>query len=1014
MTKETLLEIKNMFKDPPNEYRPAPFYFLNHKLEEEELLHQIREMNDKGVGGVIFHARHGLMTPYMSDKWFEALEVVVRECHRLGMIVWLYDEDNWPSGTYGGKLTRQHPEYRMRYLRVQEIPINSLTGKVQVDKDDNTLIIAYACKFEEGGQKVIECYTDVTEAISVEGEIDSSQIPQDFDILLIFWECPVPVKITFANGYYLDTMNEEAVRAFIELAYEPYERLSQYFGNTIQGAFTDEPGLMIHDGFFGTVAMRGTVEDPARTLPGHIFAWTRDFFAKFEKLTGYDLREKLPALLYETKCDASQVRQDYYDAITTWYVKNYHMAIRDWCHRHNLKYIGHTLEEPLWGQARSQGNQTMVLKCFDYPGLDYLGTGVGTRDNPFRILSVKCASSVANVEGKPRVMCEAFGGSGHGHLMKDRQLDANFMAALGVNLYIPHAFYYSFAGYRKTDWPPTEFYHAPFWPYYKTFADYLGRLSLVASIGEHVTDIAVLSPIRTAYQDMFKDGKSIRHMECDKIYAFVSDRLLRYHRDYHYLDEVQLFSAYAHEGKLFAGVRKQGYSTLILPGTKVLSDETVGVLMDFISSGGNVIIIGDVPKVLDWNDEENKKLETTLVNASNVVLLRSAENIEDAFREVVEKLTCAQIYIDGMDGQGTEDIIVSQRKVGNMSMYLFVNRTKDSVKVRVKVAEECLCEWNLETGDVFKVPVKDGILELEFAPAGARVFSTMGSGLDCSDHCSVFDKGNIWQTLDLRNNEWSFKSLEGNVLPLDKWNVQLNARPIVPGQINVWSTTFRIEDVPTFLKLVLDTPNQWIPSHQGFLDKMRATEVYVNGHQLPALKRSTWQDKYYLEQDILGYVREGVNEIRIETISKLNPLHGIEHPAYLVGDFCLEESVIKKGNNAFLGYWTDYGYPYYSGIGCYQTILSLDAMHSDCRYWLKALNVSDGFGVKINNKLVGVRLWPPFEVDITEYLKNGENVLQLEVFNSLENLYNLNPRESGLATPVLIEVRKSRVLVGLK
>lgn len=1010
-----LRKLKNMFQDPPKEYRPAPFYFLNHRLERDEVLRQIREMDAKGVGGVVLHARHGLLTPYMSEDWFDILDVAVQECDKLGMVVWLYDEDNWPSGTYGGRLTREHPEYRMRYLRVQEISIERETAKVQVEKDDNTLISAYACKFDEG-TRVIASHLDVTDAIGNNGEVDFSKIPQNHDILLIFWECPVAAKVTYANGYYLDTMNQEAVQAFIKLAYEPYERFSKYFGNTIQGVFTDEPGLMIHDGFFGTEAMRTSVEDLSKNLPGHVFAWTRDFFHKFEALMGYDLRERLPALLYETKCNASQIREDYYEAITTWYVTNYHKAIGDWCRSRGLKYIGHTLEDPLWGQARSQGNQTRVLQQFDYPGLDYLNAGVGTKDDPYRILAAKCASSVACVEGKSRVMCEAFGGSGHGHTLGARKLDANFMAVLGVNLYIPHAFYYSFAGFRKTDWPPTEFYHAPFWPYYKPFADYLGRLSVIANSGEHVAHIAVLSPIHTAYQDMFKDGNSIKQLDCDRIYAFVSDRLLRYHRDYHYLDEVQLRAASVDKGKLFAGVRKEGYEVLILPGAKMISSQTAMLIRDFVSSGGTVIVIGALPKVVNWETTENDKFRKDLASSANVVVLPFDDRIEDAFYEIVTKVTSPQLDIRYEDGKEAEDIIVSERKVGDTSIYLLVNRRQEASRVQASFCSDYLCEWDLDYGVVSRVDKNGGILTLDFAPAEARVFSTCSGEMDCSGVCSdetgcsnVLRGSSVTEIchcLDLTDNDWSFRALQGNVLPLDTWNVKMDARPMIPGQVNVWSTTFEVRDVPQSLKLVLDTPDQWIPSHVGFLMRQRATEVFVNGERLPALRSSSWQDRYYLEQNIAEYVKSGVNEIRIETVSLLNPMHGVGHPAYLVGEFSLSDSVICGSTEKFFGYWTEHGYPYFSGIGRYETQFPLDIKSADYRYWLKVESVSDGMAVRLNGKLVDVRLWPPFEVDITDFLVDGKNTLQVEVFNSLENLYNRNPRESGLSGSVSIEAVK--------
>ncbi len=944
-------------------------------------------MDEKGVGGIVLHARHGLLTPYMSKEWFQMLDCAIEECDRRGMIVWLYDEDNWPSGTYGGKLTREHEEYRMRYLRVEEIKIGSTVHRF--DKDDNTLIAAYACKLK--ADKAITSQVDITDCIS--DEVHLSQF-EGYDIVLIFWECPVAAKVTYCNGYYLDTMNEEAVQAFLELSYEPYNRYSKHFGKTIQGVFTDEPGLMIHDGFFGTKAMRTSVEDIDKNLPGHVLAWTRDIFHKFKKLKGYDLKEKLPSLLYDTGEGSKKVREDYYDAITTWYVTHYHKALGDWCRERDLKYIGHTLEDPLWGQARSQGNQTNVLQQFDYPGLDYLGSGVGTKDNPNRILALKCASSVADVEGRARVVCEAFGGSGHGHRLRDRQLDANFMAVLGVNLYIPHGFFYSFAGYRKTDWPPTEFYHAPFWSYYKEFADYLGRLSLIAASGEYMANIGILSPIHTAYQGMFKNGEAIEDLQCDKIYAFVSDRLLRYHRSYHYIDESQLK---VDGGKLIVGKRTSGYKVLVLPGTDIILEETALILNEFISSGGSMIIIGEAPSILTWDEVKNNEFQAFLRGSDNVIQLAFDECIEGSFYEAINESAPPQLAITHQGDGASEDVIVAERTLNAGSLYLLVNRRQEEVKVEVEFPSDALYEWDLETGQIFQA--NGGKVLLKLDPAQAKVFSTGHKG-EISDNARKV-RGKVSEEISLVSKAWSFKALEGNVLPLDKWDVTIDTKQMVPGQANIWTSQFTIRYIPDSLKLVLDTPDQWIPSHVGFLSRQRATEVYINGAKLPPLRSSSWQDKYYLEQDIGDYLRCGDNKVEIETLSLLNPIHSVGHPAYIVGDFSLQDKVICKANNEFLGYWTDHGYPYFSGIGIYSVSFDLSKIKNH-RYVLKAGSVDDGMAIRVNGQLAGVRIWPPYEVDITDCLVNGANELNIEVFNSLENLYNRNPKNSGLRGRVVI------------
>ncbi len=81
------MKLSKLFNNPTNEFRIAPFYFLNHDLKEEELLRQINEMDKKGIGGMVLHARHGLETPYMEEPWLKAIEFIISECKKRDMLV---------------------------------------------------------------------------------------------------------------------------------------------------------------------------------------------------------------------------------------------------------------------------------------------------------------------------------------------------------------------------------------------------------------------------------------------------------------------------------------------------------------------------------------------------------------------------------------------------------------------------------------------------------------------------------------------------------------------------------------------------------------------------------------------------------------------------------------------------------------------------------------------------------------------------------------------------------------
>jgi hypothetical protein len=59
----------------------------------------------------------------------------------------------------------------------------------------------------------------------------------------------------------------------------------------------------------------------------------------------------------------------------------------------------------------------------------------------------------------------------------------------------------------------------------------------------------------------------------------------------------------------------------------------------------------------------------------------------------------------------------------------------------------------------------------------------------------------------------------------------------------------------------------------------------------------------------------------------------------------------------------------------------------------------DVLEVTVNGQSAGVRLWAPYQMEITDFLKPGENMLELRVANTLVNLLERVERPSGLAGP---------------
>ena len=116
MSNKFLQKIEN----PGAEFRGAPFWAWNSKLDPQELRWQIAKLHDMGIGGFFMHARVGLNTKYLGKEWFDCIRTCIEEAKKYNMNAWLYDEDRWPSGAAGGIVTKNHA-YRMRSLKYEQL-----------------------------------------------------------------------------------------------------------------------------------------------------------------------------------------------------------------------------------------------------------------------------------------------------------------------------------------------------------------------------------------------------------------------------------------------------------------------------------------------------------------------------------------------------------------------------------------------------------------------------------------------------------------------------------------------------------------------------------------------------------------------------------------------------------------------------------------------------------------------------------------------------------------------------
>jgi hypothetical protein len=601
----------NDFLNPPQEFGPAPFWFLNERLDEKELSWQIRQMKEKGLSGYVMHARYGLEVPYLSEEWFAKIGHIVRESEKYGMDAIIYDEYDWPSGMSGTRVLDDHPEYILTYLDISLVRCEEKKS-LHVPLEDGNVVAIFGAQYEGDAHEQRDFNFKVKNLKDLREHAEEGVLAidncADIDIVFCFIEkellayhpktaFPQPVEENcpfhqphgwdwyFPYGKYVDLFNPDAVDYFIETTHEEYKkRFKGSFGGAISKVFTDEPG-------FYTIMREG-----ASAMP-----WSRIFPDEFRKEYGYSIVDSLPALVSNIGEKTATVRHDFWEKLTNMFVQNYVKRCADWCDRNGLQLIGHfRLCNPfLMWQMVYQGNAIPGMAQMHIPGVDALDNVEGDLNLRWGIdedvwqIESKLVSSVGHHYGKRRVMSESFALGGWKYRMENMKILADWQYMMGINFMVPHAFHYSISAQRKRECPPSEFYQNPMWDNYKYFSDYLSRLGVMMIDAVHVADIALLYPIESLWAEYVSGTVERFPWDISDDFSYITDRLLRLNLDYNILGQDSLAGCTIENGKL--RIRNQQYSIVIMPPMTTLRDESAKKIMEFLDAGGKVLVLSMLP-----------------------------------------------------------------------------------------------------------------------------------------------------------------------------------------------------------------------------------------------------------------------------------------------------------------------------------------------------------------------------------------------------------------------------------
>jgi len=558
--------LRASFESPPADDRPLAAWHWNGDLREAELNRQLIELRAKGLGGAVLQARPALRTPYLGERWWDAVGYTVGKGARAGFKIWFQDELGSPSGS-AGPVAPKHG---------QAAPVVLAAGPVHHAKSLVRNIIEVDGPAQvslEGRYPAGEPVVRIGARLIGPGELDPASFVNLTKVPV--WSCPTGAWRVFAfavrtSDDRIDCLRADTVRRFLDATYEAYaERYGDAFGKGIPGIYFDAPHL----------------------AAGHL-PWTTDLPAAFLQATGYALLAKLPMLVYRAGPETVRVRCDFYRVVAAMYEEAWFHQISAWCAAHGLLWAGHTEELVAYHPAR-QGDYFRTMRHAHVPSVDALGFRFA-RPRTVRASEIKNAVSVAALAGRKRVMARAFGGAGWGVTLGDLRRGANLLAVLGVDTVLISGFFYTLdSAEAADDWPSSYFYQNPYWEHFGAVSDYLSRLSTIVNQSRAATSIAVLCPVTSVAANTADGRPNTRAHEVADAFEAIIDGLFGRQVDVHVVDEAFVEGARLKDAVLTQGAVRA--STVILPPTPVMSRAVARRLAALVREGGTLVAVGEIP-----------------------------------------------------------------------------------------------------------------------------------------------------------------------------------------------------------------------------------------------------------------------------------------------------------------------------------------------------------------------------------------------------------------------------------
>lgn len=971
---------EKIFRNPPCEYRAAPFWAWNCDLNKDLLLREIDQMKRMGMGGFHMHVRTGMSTTYLSDGFMQLIRDCVDKAKEERMRAYLYDEDRWASGAAGGYVTREE-RYRARYLlfttvsyeQAEENPASVPVDSPRTGK--GRLLARYAVRLND------------------EGELAEYRLLKDgqqADAAETAWYAYLEIEKEspwFNNQTYVNTLDKKAIERFVEITHERYkEVVGNEFGGAVQSIFSDEPQFSRKT----TLGFAGEKKDV-------VLPWTNDLPDTFRAAYGEELLAGLPELYWELPGGAvSLIRYHYHDHIAERFAEGFADTVGTWCARNGLLLTGHMMEEPtLKSQTAALGEAMRSYRSFQLPGIDML---CDWRE----YTTAKQAQSAAHQFGCPGVMSELYGVTNWDFDFRGHKLAGDWQAALGVTLRVPHLTWVSMEGEAKRDYPASIGYQSPWYTEYPMVEDHFARLNTVLTRGKAQVRLGVIHPVESYWLHWGpSEATALVRDEMDEHFQSLAQWLLYGLIDFDYISE-SLLPQQCEAGNAPLSVGEMAYDVVLVPDCQTLRATTVDRLESFVAAGGRLVFAGRIPELVDAKPSSRVK-----------ELAQRAECISFSKGAILSALDGVR-FVDIRDDKGmrTTNLLHQVRAEGD-TRYVFLCHGEKPENPDVCPREDIVLrirgEWKVRrmdtaTGEIapLHVAYEKGrtVLRYAFYAYDSLLIELTPGRAEAGEDAPAekkFDYYALWHPVEIALSEPNVLLLDTAQYAFDdeeNWRDEeelLRADDAFREELGYPLRKKEVaqpwvvpdEPITHHLRLKFTVHSEMeIKAPQLALEKAESVEIAVNGCPVD-------------NASVGWFVDESIKKVQLPDLPAGDSVIELTLPfgrrsnvewCYLLGDFGVrvqgaEKTVIPPVRRLGFGDWTTQGLPFYCGNVTYKIPVRVEKDTLTIRVPQYRGSV---LGMEMDGVRQGDMAYAPYEYTFTN-LQPGEHEVGITVYGNRVN-----------------------------